>query len=313
MKAGIEASRRRTSAALLPSSLYRGGAWKLGGFLTRVLPEPHAGRLAREVGGLYRALARGRRRVVIQNLLPVVSGNAARAEQACGRLFQHFAQKLVDLWRFERGGSVDGLFAEVTGWERFDAAQARGTGTLLLTVHLGNWEFGGPLLTERGVRLCVVTRPEPGAEFTEARRASRARRGIETLVIGEDEFGSLPILERLEEGATVAMLVDRPQSSSAVTIELFGHPFDASAAAGILARASGCALLPVYVVRTAAGYVARILPEVMYDRAELGSREARERLTQQIMRAFEPAILQYCDQWYHFVPIWPPPPVGSRP
>jgi lauroyl/myristoyl acyltransferase len=28
-------------------------------------------------------------------------------------------------------------------------------------------------------------------------------------------------------------------------------------------------------------------------------------LTQEIMRAFEPAIRQHLTQWFHFVPIWP--------
>jgi hypothetical protein len=37
----------------------------------------------------------------------------------------------------------------------------------------------------------------------------------------------------------------------------------------------------------------------------LGKREARQELTQQILRAFEPEIRQHLDQWYQFVPVWP--------
>ena len=71
-----------------------------------------------------------------------------------------------------------------------------------------------------------------------------------------------------------------------------------------LARASGCALLPAYLPRTERGYAARLLPEIPYDRPALRSRESRHKLTQEIMRAFEPAIRQHPDQWYHFVSIW---------
>src|SRR5205807_3420529 len=78
-----------------------------------------------------------------------------------------------------------------------------------------------------------------------------------------------------------------------------------SIAAPELARASGCVLLPVYLPRTDRGYTAHILPEISYDRASLRAREARLKLSQEIMRAFEPAIRQHLDQWYHFVPIWP--------
>jgi lauroyl/myristoyl acyltransferase len=137
------------------------------------------------------------------------------------------------------------------------------------------------------------------------RRESRARWDIETLVIGEDPFAFVEIIRRLEAGATVALLIDRPPPASAVTVELFGRPFSASIAAAELARASGCAILPVYLPRTGHGYAAHILPAMPYDRARLRDREARRQFTQQIMRAFEPVIRQYLDQWYHFVPVWP--------
>ena len=74
-----------------------------------------------------------------------------------------------------------------------------------------------------------------------------------------------------------------------------------------LARASGCALLPVVIVRRADGYAARIFPELAYDRAAIGNRAGRVRLTAEIVRVFEPAIRQDASQWFHFVPVWPSP------
>ena len=57
-------------------------------------------------------------------------------------------------------------------------------------------------------------------------------------------------------------------------------------------------------MRETDGYRAQILPEVTYDRAAIGNRAARVRLTQEILRAFEPVIRQYATQWFHFVPVW---------
>jgi KDO2-lipid IV(A) lauroyltransferase len=241
---------------------------------------------------------------VIQNLLPPLHGDRPAAERKARELIDQFALKIADLWRYESGLPIDHLFGEFTGWEHFAAAHAQKRGILVLTPHLGNWEFGGPLLTKRGVNLQVITLAEPGNGFTELRRASRARWDIETLVIGEDPFAVLEIIRRLEAGATVALLMDRPPTASSVTIELFGRPFEASIAAAELARASGCILLPVYLPHTAHGYAAHILPPIPYDRPSLRQRDARQKLTQQIMRAFEAPIREHLDQWYHFVPIW---------
>ena len=115
----------------------------------------------------------------------------------------------------------------------------------------------------------------------------------------------MEVIKQLQAGADLAVSLDRPPERGGVPIEFFGHPFEASLAAAELARASGCALIGVTIVRRPDGYAVKVLPEFTYDRKALGNREARRELTQQILRAFEPEIRKDIDQWYQFTPIWP--------
>src|SRR5207248_11732726 len=118
----------------------------------------------------------------------------------------------------------------------FNAAHGRGKGVLLVTPHLGNWEFGGAFLVEHGHRLLVLTQPEPDERLTAMRQSSRARYGVETLVVGDDNaFAAVEIIKRLQAGAIIALLVDRPPAHTAVTVKLFGKDFAASIAAAELA------------------------------------------------------------------------------
>jgi lauroyl/myristoyl acyltransferase len=112
-------------------------------------------------------------------------------------------------------------------------------------------------------------------------------------------------MRRLESGATVALLIDRPPVQTAVEAQLFGRAFQVSNAAAELARASGCAILPVCVWREAGTYSIQVMPPVPYERARLRDRTARQQLTQSILDCFAPFIAKYPDQWYHFVPAWP--------
>lgn len=288
-----------------PSVLYRSAFWRLGLCAGRCLPRPLLGGVSAMMAGAYAACRPRRREIVIGNLLPALADDRQAAIATARRLFGQFGWKLADLWRYESGRSIRELFGEFTGWEHIEGARADGRGILLVTIHLGNWEFGAPLLSERGIPLQVLTLAEPDSDLTELRRRSRARWGIETLVVGENPFGFVEVIRQLDQGAAVALLMDRPPAASAVTVELFGRPFPASVSAAELARASGCAILPVYLPRTDAGYAVCALPVVPYDRAELGTRAARQELTQRIIRAFQPVIQQYLDQWYHFVPVWP--------
>jgi len=293
------------TAPSAPSALYRAGLWRGAVAVARRMPHFLLCRLAGHVAKVYWLSCPSRRRVVFENLLPAVHGDVRAAKITTRELFQQFAIKLADLWRYESGLSIYNLFYSLTGWEHFEAAQARGKGVLLVTVHLGNWEFGAPLLTQRGIQLQVLTMAEPQARLTEFRQAARARWGIQTLTVGEDPFAAVEIIRRLEENKSIALLMDRPPAATAVDVQLFGKTFAASISAAELARASGCAVLPVYLPRTSRGYTAHILPEIRYDRRELGDREARREFTQKIMSAFEPAIRLYLNQWYHFVPVWP--------
>src|SRR5688500_5003357 len=167
-----------------PSWLYRLAPSRAAVFMARHLPDFVLGRLAVHGAQAYWASRPARRRVVYENLLPVVNGDPLAARIATRELFAQFGLKLADLWRYESGMSVYNLFDSLTGWEHFEAAHAQGRGVLFLTIHLGNWEFGAPLLTQRGIRLQVITLEEPETRFTEFRQAARQRWGIETLAVG---------------------------------------------------------------------------------------------------------------------------------
>jgi predicted RND superfamily exporter protein len=287
-----------------PSVFYRVWLWKIGLVCVRILPDFMLKAICVSVADIYYRLRSQRREIVIRNLLPVV-GDRRMAERKAHELFHQFAVKLAELWRFESGVSMNRWLTAGTDWGILESACARKRGVLLLTPHLGNWELGGALLARRGIKIVVLTQAEPGDGLTELRQTSRARWGIETFVIGGNGFNFVEIIKRLQAGENVALLIDRPPEAKAVEVELFGQPFRASVAAAELARVSGCALLGVVVACEAGGYAARILPEFTYDRAALGNRENRQKLTQQILSAFEPEIRRYPEQWFHFVPVWP--------
>jgi predicted RND superfamily exporter protein/lauroyl/myristoyl acyltransferase len=288
-----------------PSAFYRAGLWRFGLAVVRILPPGLVKGFSIIVAEFYFLFRRQRREVVVQNFLPVFAGNRAAAEKAAHRLHRKFAVKLVDLWRVEGGVPVQNWLTNPGELEIIRAAQQRGRGILFITLHLGNWEHGGLLLNQLGIPLTVLTQAEPDDGLTDLRIASRRRFGVETLIIGQDSFAFVEVIKRLEAGAALAISLDRPPAKGGVPVELFGRPFEAPLAAAELARASGCALIGVTIVRRRAGYAVKVLPEFAYDRKALGNREVRRELTRQILRAFEPQIRQDIDQWYQFVPIWP--------
>lgn len=301
----MNSSETRSAQIQGPSQLYKRRIWEVGYFLIRKIPRRILDPAARFLASVYLFCKPDRANIVIQNLLPACASNHRDASRATRRLFGNFAVKLLDLWSYETGGNVDSLFERFTGIENLDEALASGRGVLIVTPHLGNWEFGAPLISKRGIPLMVVTLAEPDPGLTEIRSQSRERWGVQTVVIGDNPFAFVEVVRRLDQGGVVAILIDRPPPKSAVTVEFFGKKFMGSVAAAELARATGCVILPVFLPRLDRGYSANVLPAVSYDRAILRSVEERRKLTQRILDGFADPIRQYKEQWYHFVSIWP--------
>jgi len=303
-------TRSATLAASPPApakkpAFYCGGLWQVGSKLVRALPVGLVKAIAKFLAGLYWLFQRRCCETVVQNFLPVFKGDRAAAEKAARATYLKFAAKMIDLWRVEGGEQTHNRITNNSELEIIHAARRRGNGTLFITLHLGNWEHGGLLLNQLGIRLAILTQAEPDDDLTEMRKAARARYGVDTLIIGDDGFAFVEVIKQLQAGADMAVSLDRPPDRGGVPVEFFGHPFEASLAAAELARASGCALVGVTIVRRPGGYAVKVLPEFVYDRRALGNREARRELTQQILRAFEPEIRENIDQWYQFTPIWP--------
>ncbi len=306
MRGDDEKSRvTRHASHVTQPAFYRAGLWRLGLVLVRILPVGLVKGFAVIVAELYWRFQRQRCEVVVQNFLPLFTGDRTAAQKAAHQLHRKFAAKMVDLWRVEGGVPVQNWLTNLEELEIIRTARQRGHGTLFITLHLGNWEHGGLLLTQLGIRLTILTQAEPDDGLTDLRIEARRRCGVETLVIGQDDFAFVEVIKQLQAGADLAVSLDRPPERGGVPIEFFGHPFEASLAAAELARASGCALIGVTIVRRPDGYAVKVLPEFTYDRRALGDREARRELTQQILRAFEPEIRKDIDQWYQFTPIWP--------
>ena len=286
-------------------AFYRGGVWKLGLLTARIFPASLLKKIAAFLAGFYLRFQPRRVEVVLQNFLPALGNDHAAAEKAVRAAHQNFAAKLVDLWRVEGGEEVTNWLTNDSELEIIRVARRRGKGALFITLHLGNWEHGGLLLKQLGIRLTILSLAEPDDGLTETRNAARARYGVGTLIIGEGDFAFVEVIKQLQAGADLALSLDRPpERGVGVPIEFFGRQFEASLAAAELARASGCALIGVTIVRRPNGFAVRVLPEFTYDRKALGSREARRELTQQILRAFEPEIRNNIEQWYQFTPIW---------
>lgn len=267
------------------------------------LPRPARLRLARGLGRLLAHAVPAERRAVRGNLVRVLAGAPpARIDAAVAETFANFGAFFADLLTLNRRPGVDlrAHVASATGEEHLDAALAAGRGVVLVTAHLGNWEFAGRLLSDRGGRTAhVVLSAEQDAALERYLRLDAPGLRFVTRHRATSTLGLLAALRRAE---LVAMQVDRPTGGRDAIAPFFGEPAAFPLGPFVLARAAGAAVVPAFCALAPGGrYRLEIEPAIWVKPGE------EIAALSVVVAALERVIRAYPTQWFNFFDAWSPP------
>ena len=163
------------------------------------------------------------------------------------------------------------------------------------------------MLAEVRQPIHVVLVPDifPGVE--RVRRRLHARAGVTEIPI-DNSFGpTLAVLRALEQNAIVAMQGDRDFNNTGIAVPFFGRQAYFPRGPFRVAMATGAAVLPAFILRTADGRYRAVIEEPLAIVRE-GDRDAA--LCANLARyveILERYIRKYPEQWYCFYPFWDDP------
>jgi KDO2-lipid IV(A) lauroyltransferase len=189
--------------------------------------------------------------------------------------------------------------------EAFDAAIARGQGTLVVLSHSANWDTAGAWLamTQRPFTT-VAERVRPASlyeRFVEHRRSF----GIEVLAADGGHQVLAVLAQRLRDGRTVCLLADRViGNASGVPVRFFDEPAHMPGGPASLALRTGCSLVAIHLHYDGDSIVARA--EAIDSVSNLPEdREGRiHAVTQRMADSFERAIAEHPTDWHMLQPLW---------
>jgi KDO2-lipid IV(A) lauroyltransferase len=258
-------------------------------------------------GGLFYLLLTGTRRSVRSNLQIVTGRN--RVELLVFSAFRLFAHNWCDVMLMMRlkGKKLQALIGQRSRSAPLDQALAAGTGAILVSPHLGNWELGGLGLADLGYTVNVLTFREPDEKVNDLREEVRQERGIRFIYVDRHDASPLAIIEAvnaLRRNEVLALLGDRDGSSHTIRLDFFGIPTDIPVGPAYLALASGAPVIPVFVPMENGKY-STLMDEAIYFRGGHGQHgEAIRSGMQRLVTVFERYIRRYPDQWYNFYNFW---------
>jgi KDO2-lipid IV(A) lauroyltransferase len=198
----------------------------------------------------------------------------------------------------------------VEGWELVEAAMAKGNGLLIVTGHLGNWEFGGAYFAARGVPIDVVARGMANPIFDAYLTRTRREIGME-VIHDKDAVRRTP--RSLRENRAIAFVSDHDALGLASTfVPFFGRPAKTPRGPAVFSLRFDVPTVFVGVVRRPSGRYAILIEPVEVERT--GDREVDidaivlryTQILERLVRAYPEQYFWQHRRWRRQPPDTPP-------
>lgn len=238
--------------ARAPTAAHRAEYYALRALVAslRMLPRNAAAAFGARLGLLGFSPFQVRHRVVTSQIAAAFPERSAEEVAGIARAaYAHLGRSTIETALLPSAGrrGVLEMVESATGFDLIDDAMAAGTGAVLVTGHLGNWEIAGAYVAARGVPMDVIVRTQANPLFDKYVNETRASLGM-TVVRDREAVRRTP--RSLRAGRAVAFVADQGVMGLASTfVPFFGRPAKTPRGAAVFAIRFGVPVLFVAALR----------------------------------------------------------------
>ena len=196
------------------------------------------------------------------------------------------------LFLFNRNRALGNLVMWKGGEDILQEAYDRGKGVIGICLHIGNWEIGGRVLTEKNFRLSslVFEQLNPALEHL----ISRTRENFDIQLLHQRK-GLRTAVKNLRDGHIVTVLCDQDGTRAGHFTNFFDLPLSFPRVFELFLNKTEACLVPLILLHNESGYEIHALPEWSVDRENLA--ESWPDFYGQLSRHLEHWIVKHPEQW----------------
>jgi KDO2-lipid IV(A) lauroyltransferase len=264
-----------------------------------VLPRTIALKAGDLLGVLAFYLWRSRRKIAIENIDKAVKAGGLKIDAPPARVarqsFMNLGRSLVDIIKVYFGLGreiIDSI--EVTGFENYLDAKAKGKGILFITGHCGNWEMTALGFGARVEPLAVIARVQNNLYLHRLVERARARYGNRIIY---KQGALMAIVSELRQNKGIGILMDQAVlPEEGFIIDFLGRPAWTMKGPALIARKMGAAVLPAFIHREGSKYIGIFYPPVILSQ-EKDTEKALIEDTKKFSSYIENFIREYPTEW----------------
>lgn len=262
-------------------------------------------KISRFLGGFVASWIPVRRKVIEENLdraLPNLSRSERKAviRESYANLFA-LGLELMAM----NGASREELHSMVEvdsrSHDRLHALMDSGRGFIMVSGHIGNWEWLAAFCSVEGMDIACITKPMHNAASDSFICEMRERAGAKNFTTRQSP---IRVLRHLRRGGVVGIVADQDARRNGIFVPFFGTPASTATGPAWFAYRLGMPLVPVASLRTPSGTMRLVVDEPIWPNRDLPQEEEEaevERLTRAHVRSLEESIRAHPGQylWFH--------------
>lgn len=255
------------------------------------------------LGRLYYHVAGRQRKRALQQIIEGMSLTVAEGEQIIKSLFTKIGQTFLEIMytpvltpqNFERYISLENR-------HYMDQALAEGHGVVILTAHIGNWEWLGAGLALTGWPITSVIKRQPNDQHTRLLNEYREMVGMEIFARGTTEL--VAAAKAMKKGKALGFLADQDAGRSGIFVDFFGKTASTPPGPAVFAKRFKAPVVPCFAVRKKEGGHRLLIYEPMYYQDTGNEEEDIKNFTIRMTNLLENVIRTYPDEWLWFQKRW---------
>ncbi|AIF53755.1 lysophospholipid acyltransferase family protein [Pelosinus sp. UFO1] len=259
--------------------------------------------LGRRLGKLYYHIAARQRRRALEQMQESLGISDEEAQKNIVSLFTKLGQTFLEVL-YTPVLKIENVHQYITIENRHYLTEAveQGRGVVLLTAHIGNWEWLGAALAMNGFPMAAVIKRQPNDQHTRILNEYRELVGIEIFSRGTAELVSAA--KALKQGKILGFLADQDAGVNGLFIEFLGKMSSTPTGPTIFAKKFKAPVVPSFIVRSPEGGHRVLIGEPFYYEDTGNVEEDTRNLTVKMTQIIEQTIRQYPDEWLWFQKRW---------
>lgn len=254
------------------------------------------------LGPLYKLVGKKQVKRGLKNLMIGLSIDETEAMVIMDRLFQNLGKSVLEtLYMPNLTPEFIKEHIEIRGAEHLEAAMAEDKGVVILTAHIGNWEWMGAALAANGYPSTTIVKNQPNAQFTRLMNEYREMVGLEVFARGGSEMRGAA--QAMKAKKLLGFLADQDGWYQGLPVMFLGQESSAVTGPASFAKKFKAPVVPVFASRKEKGHIVHILPALHYkDTGDVD--KDMFRLTEETVKVTEAFIKEHPDEWLWFQHRW---------